>query len=205
MPFIVGLTGQSGAGKSTVSDIFTKNGAYVIDCDNLARKVTSDGSKCNKELSEFFPECFDERLHLERHKMADIIFSDEKKLKLQNAIIFKYITKEVEEILNTCGKDYVILDAPTLFQSGLDKCCKIVVGVLSDENRRFERVKIRDGISDSSIALRFSSQKDDDFFLKNCDIIIYNNAGLKELENKTNEALKKIEEIVNGKIPKEKN
>lgn len=205
MPFIVGLTGQSGAGKSTVSSIFSKSGAYVIDCDKLARKVTSDGSECNKELNEFFPECFDERLHLDRHKMADIIFSDNNKLVLQNSIIFKYITRELEEILSICSKDYVILDAPTLFQSGLDKRCAIIVGVLSDEKKRFERIKIRDGITDKSISLRFSSQKDDDFFVENCDIIIYNNAGLKELENKTNEALKKIEEKFYGEKPKEKN
>lgn len=205
MPFIVGLTGQSGAGKSTVSGIFKKNGAYVVDCDKLARNVTSDGSECNKELNEFFPECFDERLHLDRHKMADIIFSDVNKLGLQNAIIFKYITKEIEDILNTCRRDYVILDAPTLFQSGLDKRCSIIVGVLSDRQKRFERIKIRDGINDKSISLRFSSQKNDDFFLENCDIIIYNNAGFTELENKTGEALKQIEEKLYGEKPKEKN
>lgn len=205
MPFIVGLTGQSGAGKSTVSGILKNCGAYVIDCDELARKVTSDNSKCNKELNKFFPDCFDERLHLDRHKMADIIFSDEKKLRLQNSIIFKYITKEIEEILNTCNKNFVILDAPTLFQSGLDKRCGIIIGVLSDEKKRFERVKIRDGITEKSIFLRFSSQKDDDFFHENCDIIIYNNEGFKELETNTKKALIKIEEIINGEKPKEKN
>ena len=197
LPFIIGLTGQSGAGKSTVSDILKECGVSVIDCDKLARKVTLDSSECNKELNQFFPECFDERLHLDRRKMADIIFSDEKKLRLQNSIIFKYITKEIEEILNDCNKDFLILDAPTLFQSGLNKRCKAVVGVLSDKEKRFERIKIRDGISDESILLRFSSQKDDDFFINNCDIIIYNNAGFKELEKKTKEALKQIEEILN--------
>ncbi|MCD8328556.1 MAG: dephospho-CoA kinase [Ruminococcus sp.] len=205
MPLIVGLTGQSGAGKSTASSIFRRLGAYVIDCDEIARSVTSDNSQCNKELSQYFSECFDENLHLDRKKMADIIFSDEKKLKTQNAIIFKYITIEIDAVLSACNQDYIILDAPTLFQSGLDKRCVAIIGVLSDTAKRFERIKARDSLSDKSILLRFSSQQDDDFFQKNCDIVIYNNSSLDELEVNVKKALEKIEEIVNGKKPKEKN
>ena len=77
--------------------------------------------------------------------------------------------------------------------------------MLSDRQKRFERIKIRDGINDKSISLRFSSQKDDDFFLENCDIIIYNNTDLEDLENKTREALIQIEEKLYGEKPKEKN
>ncbi len=199
MSALVGLTGQSGAGKSTVSDIWRDNGVGVIDCDMVARKVTEDNSDCNKELSKLFPECFDERLHLDRRQMADIVFSDRQKLKKQNDIIFKYITKYINEILESYDKSFIVLDAPTLFESGIYKRCKIIVSVLSDKKKRFERIINRDKISEDSVKLRFSSQQDDSFFINNSDIIITNNGDLSELEIKAIKALEQIKEIIYGK------
>lgn len=199
MSALVGLTGQSGAGKSTVSDIWRDNGVSVIDCDMVARKVTEDNSDCNKELSKLFPECFDERLHLDRRQMADIVFSDRQKLKKQNDIIFKYITKYINEILESYDKSFIVLDAPTLFESGIYKRCKIIVSVLSDKKKRFERIINRDKISEDSVKLRFSSQQDDSFFINNSDIIITNNGDLSELEIKAIKALEQIKEIIYGK------
>ena len=69
----IGLTGQTGAGKTTVSDIFAANNFEIINCDIIARTVTVDGSKCNEQLSLIFPECFNNDLSLNRKKLAGIV------------------------------------------------------------------------------------------------------------------------------------
>ena len=91
--YIIGLTGQSGAGKTTVSKYFRQKGFAVIDCDIVARNVTRQGSCCNKELAEIFPQCFDESLSLDRQALAKIVFSNKDKLNQLNNIILPLISK----------------------------------------------------------------------------------------------------------------
>ena len=67
----VGLTGQSGAGKTVVSEIFKEHGFGIINCDMVAREVTTSGSDCNRELSEHFPACFDDKLTLDRRAATE--------------------------------------------------------------------------------------------------------------------------------------
>ena len=61
---VVGLTGQSGAGKTTISDAFRENGFEIINCDIVAREVTNADSECCKELAKLFPSCFDRTILL---------------------------------------------------------------------------------------------------------------------------------------------
>ncbi len=199
MTRLVGLTGQSGAGKSTVSRIWQDAGVKVIDCDKVARIVTEDNSECNKELYKLFPQCFDERLHLDRRMMADLIFGDKQKLKAQNDIIFKYIGQYIDGVISSVSDDFLVLDAPTLFESGIYKRCSAIVSVLSSEKLRLDRIINRDGISEESVLLRFNSQKSDRFFTENSNIIIINDGTVSELEVKALNALKKIKEIIYGK------
>ena len=199
MTRLVGLTGQSGAGKSTVSRIWQDAGVKVIDCDKVARIVTEDNSECNKELYKLFPQCFDERLHLDRRMMADLIFGDKQKLKSQNDIIFKYIGQYIDGVISSVSDDFLVLDAPTLFESGIYKRCSAIVSVLSSEKLRLDRIINRDGISEESVLLRFNSQKSDRFFTENSNIIIINDGTVSELEVKALNALKKIKEIIYGK------
>ena len=199
MTRLVGLTGQSGAGKSTVSRIWQDAGVKVIDCDKVARIVTEDNSECNKELYKLFPQCFDERLHLDRRMMADLIFGDKQKLKSQNDIIFKYIGQYIDGVISSVSDDFLVLDAPTLFESGIYKRCSAIVSVLSSEKLRLDRIINRDGISEESVLLRFNSQKSDRFFTENSNIIIINDGTVSELEVKALNALNKIKEIIYGK------
>lgn len=192
MSFLVGLTGPSGAGKSTACRAFSDGGAEVLDCDRMAAEVTRDKSECSAELKRLFPDCYD-GFHLNRQKMADLIFSDKKLLKIQNEVVFKYLTAELDRRL--AGFDGIaVLDAPTLFQSGLDKRCKKTVCVLCDEQTRVKRIAARDNILKSQIKLRFSSQLADGFFTENCDYVIYNNESKAELYEKARAVFSELKE-----------
>lgn len=176
----VGLTGQTGSGKSTVSRVLSENGIYVIDCDRLSRDITSDGSECCKALSEFFPSCFDARLHLDRSALGKVVFGDIEKLRQLNDCIFPFIRAEIDRRIEKAvydGNHIVVLDAPTLFEAGADKQCDIIISCVSDEQDRLRRITVRDSLTDEQAKNRMSSQKSEEFFRANSDIVIDNNSG----------------------------
>lgn len=189
---IVGLTGQSGAGKTTVSKYFEKNDFAVINCDLVARNVTNAGSECNNSLAKIFPDCFDKSLTLDRTALAKIVFSNEKKLKLLNNTIFPFIIADINHEINrliSTGKKYILLDAPTLFEAGADSICDVIISCVAERNLRAERISKRDTISPELINKRFDSQKSEDFFRHNSDYIVENNKD-------ESYAIKQCEEII---------
>ena len=194
MSIIIGLTGQSGAGKSTVCRVFKREGFAVIDCDKVAAEVTKAGSDCNRELSASFPECFDESFALDRAKMAQIVFSDSESLWLLERIEFKYITAEIEKKVEKLSKkaDYIVLDAPTLFEAGIDSSCDIIAAVVSDEDIRLRRITERDSVSEEFAKKRFSSQHGEEFFRERCGLIIENNGTFADVECSAEEVARKI-------------
>ena len=201
MAHIIGLTGQSGAGKTTVSHIFEENGFAVINCDEIARICTQMGSECNKKLARVFPECFDEKLSLDRKAISKIIFSDKKMLEKFDSIVYPFITRLIKEKINELSavSQYILLDAPTLFESGTDKLCSVKTAVVADFEKRLERITIRDKIDKELAEKRFASQLSAEFFCKNCDYVIYNNGKLEDTINKTLKVIRTIKEGINGK------
>jgi len=182
--FVIGLTGQTGSGKSTVCNAFMENGFEIINCDLVARTVTSDGSDCCKEIEKVFPDCFDPELHLDRKALGAIVFDDKEKLEILNGIIFPYINEEIAKRISHAsenGKKLILLDAPTLFEAGADKLCDMIVSCVALKELRLKRIMIRDGLSETQAENRMNSQHSEDFFRDNSDMIIENNGGLSSL------------------------
>ena len=204
MSIVIGLTGQSGAGKTLVSRVFEENGFGVINCDMAAREVTEAGSDCNRELAEIFPECFDEDYVLDRRALGSIVFADRQKLDTLNSVIFRYIDKLLDEKIAEYSQsyDYVVLDAPTLFEAGADKKCHVIVSVTADEDIRLRRITARDGLDEESVRKRFASQHDQAFFEKVSDYVITNNGDSTEAVRQTIEITDRIKE---GKIGSKNN
>ncbi|MBQ7990316.1 MAG: dephospho-CoA kinase [Oscillospiraceae bacterium] len=188
---IVGLTGQSGSGKSTVSRIFSDNGFYVIDADKVSREVTSQGSPALTEIAAAFEGTVDSEGRLIRRKLGDMVFSDENKLKRLEGIVFPYILKRIAELAEGAEGD-VLIDAPTLFKAGADKMCDVVVSVTADEDIRLARVTKRDGITEKQARERFASQYGTDFFVRHSDHIIENNGTVLELEAAVLDIIRRI-------------
>ena len=179
---IIGLTGPTGAGKGSLCLELEKSGFHCLDTDLVARQVVEKGKPCLLELCDFFgkgillPDG-----NLDRKKLGAICFSDKEKLEVLNSITHKYITKEVQLWLDGCRADgafAAVIDAPLLFESGEDALCDMTVAVLADKQKRKERIMSRDGISDEEAERRMRNQKDDEFFEKSCDYVIYNNGKL---------------------------
>ena len=175
---VVGLTGQSGAGKTTISDAFRENGFEIINCDLVAREVTNADSEC----------C----------KLGEIVFSDKNKLQMLNDTIYPFINKLIDKKINATESEFVLLDAPTLFEAGADKLCSVIVSVVADFGIRLERITKRDGISAELAKKRFSSQHTMEFFKAHSDFVIENNGSVNDTFQKTCEVIETIKERYNG-------
>lgn len=174
----VGLTGQTGAGKTTAGEFFVDNGYGVINCDLVSRKVVSDGTSCLSDLvSEFGIEILKADGRLDRKRLAEIVFTNEKKLLTLNEIIFPYILEKI----TTAAKQLIeydfkviVFDAPTLFESEFDKMCDIIISVVADKQIRLSRIIERDNISIDLANARINSQYDDTFYAGKSDFVLTN-------------------------------
>lgn len=183
---IVGLTGPTGAGKTLVSDMLREwQGVAIIDCDQLSRRVASKGNRCLVDIAvEFSPLVIDSNGNLNRRRLAEIVFSDKEKLEALNRIIFPYIVEEAEmDIIKAkeAGAKVVVLDAPTLFDSGADRLCDKIVVVTADPTVRLNRIMKRDNITAEQAALRMGSQRNDEFFATRADYVVSNSGDRVEL------------------------
>jgi dephospho-CoA kinase len=195
---VVGLTGQTGAGKTTVCRIFQENGFTVINADLIARQVLEHDSPCLRELVDCFgTTILTEDNNLDRHKFADIVFSDKNKLELLNSICYPYITSEILNLIrfnSDNGHKLILLDAPTLFESRADDFCEIIISVISKEDIRLKRIVKRDGISKESALKRMASQLSEQFFVDRSDFIIKNNKTITNLNEVAKEVSDKIKD-----------
>lgn len=195
-PLVVGLTGQTGAGKTTVSEMFMENEFYIINADMVARMVMSKGMPClNDVVIAFGENILDGDGNLNRKALADIVFSNKEQLEKLNSITYPYIVAQIQKMVDsatTFCSNKVLIDAPTLFESGCYKLCNCVVSVVAPKELRIRRIVARDGISKSQAENRIKSQLSEEFFREHSKYIIENNTTKENVQLKALEVISKI-------------
>lgn len=196
MSFIIGLTGPTGAGKSTVSAAAKQFGLRVVNCDLLARKAVEKGTEGLKALTAVFGNGILEKDgSLNRKELAAVAFKTPENTELLNKTLLPHIVKLVKKETNSKN---ALLDAPTLFESGLNSECVKTIAVLADKKLREERITARDNITKQQALLRINAGKPDDFYKTHADCIIYNNGDENAVITRFSNILKEItEEITN--------
>ena len=176
MKKLVGLTGKTGAGKSTVSEYLSKKGAYVIDGDIIAREVLVKDETLIPSLCEVFGDILFEDGTLDRKKLASKAFSTPEKTALLNSImhpaINNLIHKETEKAFIT--HNVVVVDAAAIIESGFAAECDLLIVVQAPVEVRVERIMKRDNISKDDALIRINGQKDDEFYTSKADFVINN-------------------------------
>ena len=175
---IIGLTGPTGSGKSTVAKYFNDLGVEIIDCDLVAREVTEIGSELLPLLAETFgDEILADDGSLIRKELARRAFSSESETEKLNSIMLPFIANKIKEILDvfaTEGVECVMLDAPTLYESGLDSICDSVLAVLCPEEIRKKRIIERDNLTEEQALTRLLASKPDSFYTEKTRHIVVN-------------------------------
>lgn len=192
---IIGLVGTSGSGKTTICEILKKEeNVTIIDADKIAKKLSKKGSLYFKSIVECFGTyIIDEKGELKRQELAEIIFEDEKKREELNKLTFIYVVDEIKRMISLSStKEIIIIDAPLLFESNLNKICDFVIGVVAPNEIKLQRIMARDGITEEKALKRLNVQKDNDFIKENADFIIENIKDLAYLEECVEEIKEEI-------------
>jgi dephospho-CoA kinase len=181
---IVGLTGGVGTGKSTVTNFLRELGAYVVDWDELARKVTRPHSQAWKEIVEHFGNSvLNEDLTINRQKVADIVFSDKRKLAKLNRIVHPWVFEEDERITGEIRSQdpdaLIVKDIPLLFEVARHISVDKIVVVSASEQTQLRRLEEK-GISREDARNRIRSQLPLDKKIKSADFVINNDGGPEE-------------------------
>ncbi len=190
MSFVVGLTGPTGSGKSSVASVAQDLGFKVVDCDKLARVAVERGSDgLSAVVAAFGDDILNADGTLNRAALAKKAFSTTKNTELLNATLLPHINELVKNEITT---EKVLLDAPTLFESGADCLCNEVIAVISDEKLRKYRIMARDGIDESEAMLRIKAGKPDEFYMEKTNNIVYNDCELSVFNLKIQKLLSKL-------------
>ena len=190
MSIVIGLTGPTGSGKSDASRIAEDFGLQVIDCDKTARKATEKGTKgLNALVLVFGEEILLPDGSLNRKALAAKAFKDKQSTDLLNKTILPYIA---DIVIKQAAKGDTLLDAPTLFESGINKICNKTVAVLADRDIRLKRIIARDNLTLKEAETRINAGKDEQFFRERADYILYNNGDENAFLKRFSDILKKI-------------
>ena len=209
---VIGITGSSGVGKSTVCEILQrKYKAKIISADKIAKNLSQKETAYLTEIvKNFGQEILLENGELNRRKLADIIYNSEERREILNNCTFKYICKEIEkqikeytdiykkEKLNNCvyslknNELIIAIDAPLLFEANAQNMCDITIAVISqNKETQINRIINRDNIDKSHAIARINAQKSNDFYINKCNYTIINDNKLLDLETQIDYILKK--------------
>jgi dephospho-CoA kinase len=188
---IVGLTGGVGTGKSTVTNFFRELGAYIIDWDELARKVTRPHLKAWKEIVEYFGRnILNEDLSINRQRLAEIVFSNKEKVTKLNHIVHPEVFKEDERITNRIKRldpdALIIKDIPLLFEVTRPISVDRVVVVSASEQTQLRRLE-KKGMSRKDAQNRIKSQLPLEEKIKSADFVINNDGPPEETKRQVEE------------------
>ncbi|MBI5375903.1 MAG: dephospho-CoA kinase [Candidatus Schekmanbacteria bacterium] len=194
MPFI-GLTGSICTGKSTVSKMFESLGARIIDADLIARDVVRKGSPVLQKIAEEFGRgILLEDGNLDREKLGKIVFADPEKLKKLNSLthpeIIRIIMEERKRLGQAHPDDVIILDAPLLYETGLQQFVEKVIVVSASRENQMERLLKRNNISPEDAQNRIKSQMAIEEKASRADFVIDSNSSISE-------TLKQVREVYN--------
>lgn len=195
----IGITGGVGAGKTEILNYLSaQDGIKVMLADEIAHDLMEKGTNCNLKLQELFKEdvVFDAEGNINRNRMAEVIFSDEKKREALNLIVHPAVKEYVTEVAKKekeAGKlRILVLEAALLIEEGYDKICDELWYIYtSEENRKIRLMKNR-GYSEEKVRNIFESQLKEEEYRRFCKIVIDNN-GTKD------ETLRQVAEVINRK------
>ncbi|MFQ3650068.1 MAG: dephospho-CoA kinase [Gemmataceae bacterium] len=187
-PFVVGLTGSIGAGKSTVGRLFGLRGAEVIDADALGHAALTELRE--PIVAEFGPAILDQRGQISRTKLGAIVFADPQKRQALEAIVHPHIRRQAEEQIRQSGAALVVVDAALLIEAGWQHECDRVVYVDAPWELRLQRVQARSGWDAATLRAREAAQLPLTSKRAHANHIVMNDSSLEALQAQVDHLLR---------------
>ncbi len=173
---IIGITGGTGCGKTTLLNYIRDAGGLVLDCDAIYHELLQTDREMLSAIASRFPGTVENGV-LNRKQLGNIVFSDEAALLDLNRITHSAVKREVLRRLAHQPK-LAAIDAIGLFEGGLAELCDVTVAVTAPEALQIRRLMERDGISEDYARSRIAAQKDASWFRARCDYTIDNSGDI---------------------------
>lgn len=185
---VIGITGPTGAGKTTVLRVLEELGGVTVDCDAVYHQLLLTSAPMQYELkNRFGGEIFDEKGHLRRKQLGAIVFGDKTALDDLNAITHRHILAELGKRIAQARADHrsaAALDAIALLESGAGALCDVTVAVTARQEARVRRIMAREGIPEEYARARAAAQKPSAWFEEHCTYTLRNDGAREALEAK---------------------
>lgn len=178
---ILGITGNFGSGKTTVSKMLAKGGLSIIDADEIAHAVIKQGNIAYKRIvASFGKDILDKDGQINRKKLAGLVFDNKELLQKLNKIVHPRVIAIIRKQINNAKLKNVILDAPLLIEAGLKGTVDKIIAVKIDRKVQIERIKKRTAFSQADILKIIKSQIPQNELLRLADFIIDNSGTIVE-------------------------
>jgi len=174
---IIGITGPTGAGKTTALNELKTFGGCIVDADAVYHGLLANDRDMRRELEARFGPMTDEQGNFQRKKLGAIVFSDPDALEDLNQIVNRYIVKAVRGELvkaEQAACPAAAIDAIRLFESGLSDLCDVTLAIVAPAEIRIRRIMAREGISEEYARARVAAQNPDEFYTQRCDHTLIN-------------------------------
>ena len=179
---IIGITGGTGCGKTTLLTEIEKLGGLVLDCDAIYHDLLTQDDALLNAIENRFPGVVEDG-QLNRKKLGSIVFADPDALLRLNAITHAAVKSEVLQLLESAPA-LAAIDAIGLFEGGLAELCDVTIAVTAPVSMRLQRLMARDNISEEYARSRISAQKDAAYFSKMCQYTLENNGTQAQFQEK---------------------
>lgn len=169
---VIGITGPTGAGKTTALNALVSLGGRIIDADAVYHDLTRTCRPMREELEARFGPVYTPQGELDRKRLGAVVFQDEQALADLNAITHKYVGQAVAALVAQAraeGVPVVGIDAIGLLESSLAGHCDCTVAITAPEELRVRRIMAREGISRDYARMRVAAQKPSAWFQARCD------------------------------------
>ena len=181
---VFAIVGLSGSGKSLVSGRLRELGYHVIDCDRVVRDLQQPGTACWNDMKAAFPQVFSGD-SFDRRELGRQCYADEGKMKILNSIVHPRVREELIRRfreLETEGAECCFIEAPTLFESGIDDLCDLIILVEAERDIAVSRIMERDSLSMEDAEARLDAQIPVEELEEKVDIILENNKDIDDLD-----------------------
>lgn len=191
---VLGITGGVGSGKSKVLTYLKEQyKAYICQLDDVAKELQKQGTSCyEKIVAEFGKQILGSDKELDRQRLGEIVFSDEKKRQVLNKIVHPEVKIWVQEDIRKKEREEVpfyVIEAALFPGAGYENVCDDFWYIYAEESVRRQRLRQSRGYSDEKITKMISSQPSEEVFRKSCHTVIDNSGTFEETMKQIGELL----------------
>ena len=196
----IGIAGTIASGKTSFALLLKRRGFPVFNCDSYARITRHNGHPACEKIKEVFPGTADEHGDIDAAKLAALVFHDEEKRKMLNAIVHPYVIEGMNHFFESHqDMPFVFAEVPLLFEAGLEDYFDTIIVVTCSEKTAVERMMRDRSYTEEEAEARYQAQINKEEQTAKADIVFHNDGTLKELDQKVNQMVGTLRRKARGR------